>query len=441
TALLDAERACAFTGVVVSAGPEANNLAIAMRLRQLQVERLCMKAPIFARSDSETMAAGPVRDLTSGVVPFGGRALAESDHELERLHEDLAEAIHNRWRASPDVERTKENEWGEMSAGARRASYRAALSAIEMFYEAGFVPPPGDPLAGLRLEPSQANTFLGDSPRKMALSRTEHERWCAERRLEGYVTAPQGVRDNEKKHHDLLVDYDTLLARKDPVQIQKDVENVEQAFERGIKAQAAHPHRPFWRRSLRVGVMGPLSVDATACARAVNEALSTLLEHASERAAMDLEILTPNAPGFDRVAATALASAWLEKTKRPCRILTVNAARLPTVDSFALEHVARDESAAAPAAADFAAQTKALEGLAEAGHKITTLDLRPPGLSDQDLRNDPALYDEVLLAAQALILKQADLMIFDTNGGRAEWTLRAHEAWAKMGKTGAVVLS
>ena len=32
-------------------------------------------------------------------------------------------------------------------------------------------------------------------------------------------------------------------------------------------------------------------------------------------------------------------------------------------------------------------------------------------------------------------------MIFDTNGGRAEWTLRAHEAWAKMGKTGAVVLS
>ena len=442
--IIDIEQELPFTGVVVSAGDDAMNTAIAMRLRQLQVEKLCLKAPIFMGSDSQgSVSAARIRDLTGGVVPFGGLYLSAEDRALETLHEDLAKAIHNRWRASPDVKATEENKWENLSTLDRRASYRAALASVEMFYEAGFYPPIGQNIAGMRIEPRAANATLGDAPLKARMARTEHERWCRERRLEGFTRAADGLRDNEKKRHPLLVSYTELVALKDPVQIQKDVENVELAFNLGIARHEKDPKAPCWRMALRIGVMGPLSVDDTQTRNGVRQALDKLVQETPDILSHDLEILTPNAPGFDRLAAHHLAEAWREKTDRPCRILLFNAAGLKAVDDIALRHVGKDAKSDQERDAirdTFLAQTRSLEGLEDASHAVRTLDLRDLGVSDDDLRNDMPAYENVLSRIQKHILNQADLMIFDTNGGKANFTSQALSLWEnEHGQKGLVV--
>lgn len=429
--IIDIETRMPLTAIVVSAGDDARNMAIAMRLRQLQVEKLCLKVPVFMRSDSQgSVAAARCDDLTGGIVPFGGRHLDAEDLKLERIYADLAQKIHNRWREAPDVTKTPENRWNNMSAAQRRPSYRAALSAIELFYAAGFQPPVGEYLADLRLEPKCGNTALGDDLLIDDLTRTEHDRWNAERRLEGYSCAPDRLRDNEKKRHPLILPYDDLMAY-DPDQLRKDEANVRAALHLGIERHEAAPENDCWRKQLRIGLIGPLSVDAQTTRTAIDRLLRDICAKDPSLQSQALEILSPNAPGFDRIAARYLAEGWKTITARPCRLLLINAASPAAVDNIALRHLGKGLGAAdqAEILKKARAERDDLAHLAKAGHQVRCVDMRGLGVSDADLINDPEAYENMLSLVQHAVLSRADRMIFDTAGGTGTWTMRAMRIW------------
>ena len=421
------------TAIVVSAGDNARNLAIAMRLRQLQVEKLCLKAPVFVRSDSQTsVAAAPFTDLTGGIVPFGGRKLNADDLKLEALYEKLARNIHERYLASPSVERTDENSWVNMPVHQKRASYRAALSAVELYHAAGFQAPIGHPLAGLRLDPVSGNSALGDAALIAKLAQCEKERWNTERRLEGFVAYKNGPRDNEKKHHNLIMPYDDLLKLNKPEEVRKDIDIVRATLHEGVASHEAAPGRPVWRKRLRVGVIGPLKVDAGKISRRIESITNDIISSRPETAHMALEIVTPNAPGFDRVAALALAYAWKAQTGRECRVALINAADPTVVDELAMDYLTGGKDKDRGAIKQrLEMERDALLGLSREGFEIRSIDMRGFGVSNTDLMANKATYDVHLSKVQDHVLAVSDEVIFDTAGGSATWTVRALAAWEK----------
>lgn len=436
TELVEFEAANPITGIIVAAGEDHRNVAIATRLRQFQQERLCLRAPIFMRSDSlASISPRALSDLTGGIAPFGGRSLSKEDIELDVLYEKLAQTIHERWLASPDVVVTDDKQWTQLSNTDKRASYRAALSAIEMYQAAGFVPPIGSELAGLRVHPGAGNSLIGDPATILSLSKTEHERWNVERLLDGWQKTDT-YRDNEKKKHPLIAPFENIVAMGARHE-DKDERNVKASFSEGIAQHELMPASGCWRRGLRVGVIGPLEVDETRVAGAVAAALSDLARRRPEIADYSLEILTPNAPGFDRIAAISLAKAWLNMTGRPARLLSFNAASVELIDEIAAQHVAA--SSASDVIGKFERQTEQFMGLVQDGHLLRSLDCRPLSVSDADLAQDPKLYAGCIERVQNRMLALADEMFFAEATG-AKWTQRAMQTWQRLDKAPTIVV-
>lgn len=430
--LLSLEAEYPLTAIVVATGSDTINTAMAMRLRQLQIEQLRLRAPIYMRSDSlATVSAEIPTDLTGGILSFGGSNLNDEDLELERLHEELAKAIHNRWRGSVLVEKTEANKWKNMSTIERRASYRAALSAFEIFYAAGFSPPPRQRVAGLRIEGNAANRVLGDDTLIRELSEMEHNRWMIERTLEGYRPT-ESQRDNEKKLHPLIRSFSILPAGEE----NKDELNVKRTIEHGIQSHETGPNSSCWRKLTRIGLIGPLAVDPASTQAKVAIALDKLFSDRQYLMDTDLEILTPNAPGFDREAAVALAEAWRNSTGRATRVLLMNAARARMMDKIADEAIENSSKNAAVSPID---QTEAIWNLTRNGHHVASIDWRPLGLSDTDLNADRKRYFKIVEEIQNVILERADYMIFDQQDD-AKWTKKAVESWLELGKPASSVL-
>ncbi|MEO3415628.1 hypothetical protein AAFO92_13305 [Roseovarius sp. CAU 1744] len=429
--LIAAESQTPVTALVVAAGEDERNVAIAIRLRQLQLERLCLKAPIYMRSDSLTsIAPEPVEDLTGGIVAFGGRVLDAEDLALEDIYEAQAKAIHDRWRETLGDKKAPENAWENLSTRERRSSYRAALASVEMFYAAGLVPPFGMSVAGLRAHETPVDQILGDDELLQPLWRAEHERWNAERRAEGYRGRVDGPRDNEKKLHPLIVPCDDLPESER----NKDRNNVRMALENGRQRFRDARRSPCWRAVLRVGVMGPLAVEEAMLDRLEEQFRAAfeadVLPGMGER---ELEILSPNAPGFDRMATQRLLTLWHGLTGRQARVLLFNSARVPLVDRIAAEHLAggpldqRDRAKMAAVLDRLGQESTALQ--AAAAGQIRRLDLRPLAVSDADLDSDRDAYFGTVRRVQDQIMGLADMMIFETNGGKSRWTSAACDAW------------
>lgn len=417
------EKNTPITAILVAAGDDTVSAGIAMRLRRLQVEANVMRAPIFVRSrTSSEIAPARFTDLTGGVVPFGGRLPTETDVALEHMHEALAKRLHDKWRASPDVERTDANLWQNLSGHKRRSSYRAAFASNEVLFNAGLVPPPDARLAGLRAEPSAINAVLGDKALVRRLAGTEHDRWNAERRLEGFRHAAAGKTDQIRKRHALLVPFNELPGD----QARKDVRNVQEALHGALERHQNDPKAPCWRRVLRVGLLGPLDATASWSETVVQNAIEELMRRYPDFGVEHLEIVTPNAPGFDRWAAVAMATAWHRITARPARLVFVQAVSTAALDQLALE------TARTPMAHDeMAAQSAALNALFS--KEIATdchILVRELGMSDGDVLADPALRKSSLTIAQDEVLRLCDELIADTKAGAAKWTQAAVDAWS-----------
>lgn len=250
-----------------------------------------------------------------------------------------------------------------------------------MLRAAGFLDDPrGNTNAVLKVV-STAVPYL--QSRKNMLMQLEHERWGAEKRLDGWRQANKGeARDDERRIHNALVPWDMLPENER----RKDLDNVEAliASVRDAPAEDA----AIWRRRFRIGVMGPLNTD-TAGRAAIEAALAEYLALWSAAVPLEgtnLEIITPDAPGFDRIAATVLTEAWVTYTGRRCRLIALRAAGKTVLDEKAAEHLTTGSLGRSTLMMRFAAKSEALASVSEAAAIWTEADLRPPGTSDADLR-------------------------------------------------------
>ena len=419
------------TAIVVAAGEGTRNLAITMRLRKFQMESLLLKAPIFMHSDSRTsIAPSPLEDLTGGVVSFGGQLLDAEDMELEDFYQSRAKAIHDGWRDSLGSQKGPENAWENMTTKEKRASYRAAMSSVEMFYAAGLIPPSGEVVAGLRAHPETVERILKDTATIDELWKTEHCRWNAERRAEGYSGHKGKPRDNEKKLHPLIIPCEDLTEE----QADKDRKNVRISLVDGRARARADPSSPCWRKVIRVGVMGPLLTSQQMFDRLEDQFRAAVADgvfpHMTD---CELEILSANAPGFDRESVDRLLKVWRDLTGHHGRVVLFNVGFRPLVDKIAAEYLTRQQPQTqtpggyADLLARLAQQEEDLRQAAK-GH-LREADMRPVGLSDTDLDSDRDQYFETVKTVQRHILNLSDVMIFETNGGQSSLTYGAWEAW------------
>lgn len=432
--LRDIEAAHPITAIVVATGDDARNAAIGMRLRQVQRERLLLKAPILVRNRmANGRAPVAIDDISGGTYAFGGNRSGPQDPDLVMFEEELGEALHTGWvqanRMSPDATTPSDapRPWEALTSAEKRSSLVAARSAPHLLRAGGLVPDPGTPEAGMRIHQDAVRRL---SERKPVLGRLEHQRWIAERRLEGWTSDADRFgqarpRDDERRIHTALLEWEDLTEE----QRRKAIDNV--GFL--IRTCEARWRRggPAWRHRLRVGVMGPLDPGADA-ARSVEDGFAAYLRAWPSDVplrATSLEVLTPDAPGFDRVAPVALLAAWRAVVGggagRSCRVVTFRAAGRRLLDEKASAHLARRSGGAEPSQERISQQAEAFAQAckAEDGRSIVRgADLRPPDVSDADLARDATLWDASLARVEARIDALSDLLVW---GRRSDGTGRS----------------
>lgn len=441
------ERLQPVTLVSVATGDDARNASIGMRLRQVQLENLVFRAPILVRNHVRVgLAPPPLSDISAGLYDFGGDSASGIDPIFESFEKELAEQMHDRWfetettawrgarRASPPVS------WSGLSSAEQRSSILAARAAPNMLRASGLVPDPGSQAANMHVQAGAVGVLRG---RRDVLKQLEHERWIAEKLLDGYVVPPaNGPRDDERRYHPALVPWHDL----DLSDQEKDAANVDLLINYCRDRKPAGTNR--WRWRWRVGLIGPLSTKMSDVER-LEGTFSQYLAQWTEAEpawpasleATSLEILTPDAPGFDRVAACALARAWSSATKRKCRITALRAARPQLLDAMALKHLVRNtpedalEEERSSWRGEFRAQAT---GLAAAGGGfLRTADLRPGGYSDADLSGPGAsatcasLFTQSTLRVAEHIDALSDLLVWASTDEEGAQSIKIGRARAK----------
>ena len=188
-------------------------------LRTLDIEA----PPIFVRLRRSGAiglgAKGYGREGASGLdalIPFGGleAVLAASDF-LADAPDAAARGFHEAYRAGLTPERRNDpanaaaRPWETLAETYRQNNRDVAAHVPAKLASADIDPARWVGVAGLpRLLPG--DVFAEDPALLDALAQLEHERWNAQRRMDGWRTAPEGGRDNARRRHPALKPWDQL---------------------------------------------------------------------------------------------------------------------------------------------------------------------------------------------------------------------------------------
>ena len=167
--------------------PVLNRETVAKEFRQLMDEDAIVKFKNFV--DIDKVAAAVHNSFRSGEEK--SRVLAEMSKEPDAV----------RWKIHPVVQRAYE----ELSADLKASNRAAARRVPELLLLINFVVE--------ELTPNDSDSWVKPLTEAIEvqidrLARAEHLGWCAERRANGWTYAE--TRDNERKHHNLLVDWSQL---------------------------------------------------------------------------------------------------------------------------------------------------------------------------------------------------------------------------------------
>ncbi len=225
------EKQCPLSAIYVATGDETLNLSIALGIREEAEKYHNLLAPVFVQAaDGEDFRN--LLEVTEGtnechrvLQPFGIYSEAIADSALvDFSNEALAITIHrsyqnktaggNVWSHNALVD------WFSLSEVNRERNRRAAVHARVKLASAGFRVncDLNDPVA-LRGDPAKNRDMLEQ------LARLEHDRWMASKYVDGWDYSP--TRNNARKLHDCLVDFDDLSA---PEQ-RKDLEVIRSIFD------------------------------------------------------------------------------------------------------------------------------------------------------------------------------------------------------------------
>jgi hypothetical protein len=387
---LEAEGKPGITAIVVCAGEDSNNMQLALRLREIQTTQQRLRAPIFARiQSSNSILPSPLGDVTRGLYLFGGNQYSKRDLQLQDIVRRLAKMLYDGWRANNNPTAPT---WEKLSFAEQRTNTRAALSAEQVLRNAGLVPPDNLGLADLAGYPPSIRDIQNNPEEILRLSVLEHNRWSNERFAEGWTHAR--IRNNARRQHDCLVPFHDLSEKMQA----NDTRNVETILAHSLR-QGEGP-RPYpdrgrlWRQRLRVGVMGKMTFDpADALAVRVAmaawfRALTPGIDHYS------LEVMTPNAPGSDRMLAALALEEWYKLTGRKGQLICYQVGRDHDLDVLSMTQEQRGNDKLREAL--LAASKAQSAALADAPHfGQVTVDITPPGVFPADWHTkdaDPAPF-------------------------------------------------
>ncbi len=413
------EETAPLTAIIVCTGDDEVNVDIALRLRRLQDEQgLCM-APIMMRSrTAASIGPDPVSDVSGGLFRFGGPQVRDADITYEAMQLRVGRAMHDIWgKEEPE----KATPWDALDLGMRRANTRAALSAVELFQSLDLVPPKGPVAAQLRLLPQLIDEVLDVEERMPELAANEHNRWVAERLSEGWTQTlakepTKADRDDRRKVHWLLMTNDQLL-KDAPKEVKKDSNNIRAVFDEARRQHVRHAGGETWRKRVRIGVMGPLVVDNTLTfEKMISDVRKWMRARDITPRTHQLEVVTPNAPGFDRLAAEALLRDWRHFAPRPADLLRIEADELRFLD------IRADEAEKSENRVDRGTAKKQTDGLNSA----------PVGRNRRMVLTGGPIAKEDFMAeveaGAAAMSRLCDLMVYHAPDGRGSTTKRNAKA-------------
>lgn len=206
------------TAAYVCRALDTDSLASAAALQSLLRLSDLGQPPIFTRlRDAHTLTQnrGEGRSLEA-LIPFGdiGAIVAASEF-LSPAPDAAARAFSEAYRsmlpeaARNDPDRRSSRPWDALDETFRQATRDAVAHIPAKLASAGIDPTLWRGIAGPAPLPHDIRLFNNDAERE-ALARLEHERWNAQRRMDGWRWADLPRKDDQRRLHPDLVPYEAL---------------------------------------------------------------------------------------------------------------------------------------------------------------------------------------------------------------------------------------
>jgi hypothetical protein len=317
------------TAIFVVAAADAEAFLLARRVRRITERAGRWRAPLFVRLQrTEPYGRLPTlaecKVLADVIEPFGELKSLCGEAALRDWHERLAQELHADYRkarpneAAPDRSSPADRPWDELSEEFREANRRAIDHFPLKLATAGWIARDEMPLLG--------GPLALDDAAVDALARLEHQSWTNEKLLAGW--RPHAERDDRRRFHDYLVDYEQLgSVQQRDISQSRSIEALLQApAERAVSAELAQRREKTGTTVFRERVIGLAghNLISLANAREIRKAIPALLESldAGQRLGPRGEefwtFITPLAPGADYLLSRRLGRA-LARESGPIR--------------------------------------------------------------------------------------------------------------------------
>jgi hypothetical protein len=326
---VEGEAKAGVSAVFVCLDQSETSLSTAIYVHGAMRREALWNAPVFVRMDSTDGGVGLLTPVERAgrfdemIVPFGTIAELSDVDLLEGTLERTAQRIHDAYKSNRDhhggeAARTQseweesDSDWSALPETYRQSNRRAADHIKAKLASAGCYVP-----MGLGLDLAFDLDFAEHPDLVERLAMLEHESWCADRRIDGWV---QGARrDNRRKIHTNLVPYDQL----DEPSKKYDRDQIKLLDGQVLLKRAAQPATDLIRIDHWIGLAGHNGIVEAEAAWMRQQLVETILPQVLPRDREQcITLVTQLAPGSDLV----LAKAALDFLDRECfvhRLLVV----------------------------------------------------------------------------------------------------------------------
>jgi hypothetical protein len=402
-ALRARDAAARVTGLALCLGDDIDNVRLALALPELRRREGRYVAPTFlrARDRSALGIVVPAAEAGEEIVPLtlAGALLATAVLDTDR-RDAAARLVHAAYRQAAGAGGAAAVDWERLDETYRRANRRAADHLAAKLFSLGLTSEraPQAPVTVAARAHAEviAPLLAGPAAGLDALAALEHRRWVTDRAIDGWSYGP--VRDDDRKHHPLLAtpDYAALPAAeqaKDRAQIRTLLGALAVADGAGAMPEtcvALAGHRALTPAEAR---RGAAALAARLAARLADPARAVTL-------------MSPLAPGADMALCAALAAA-LRGRVGALRLVAVEAVPYRVVLEVAAAEEGDDETVRRDAVAALLDRRAALTARFD---RVDVARVGVAGRTDDAYRRDRALFEAGLVAANAYLVRRADLL-------------------------------